>query len=97
MEGGRKASLPSYASSVQIAAELANFALALVFWATLGRILLGLMIQGRDNFFMGVLRKATDPAYFVVGRVMPERWTPLGVLLLVIALRIALVPLLRGS
>jgi hypothetical protein len=80
---------------MRLAAELANFALALVFWATLGRMLLGAMIQGRDNFFMGVLRKATDPAYAVVGRLLPERWIPLGVLLLVIALRIALVPLMQ--
>jgi hypothetical protein len=81
---------------VRLAAELANFALALVFWATLGRILLGLIIQGRDNFFMGVLRKATDPAYAVVGRLVPQRWTPLGVLLLVTALRFALVPLMQA-
>jgi hypothetical protein len=81
---------------VRLAAELANFALALVFWATLGRILLGLIIQGRDSFFMGVLRKATDPAYAVVGRLLPQRWTPLGVLLLVTALRFALVPLMQA-
>ena len=81
---------------VRLAAELANFALALVFWATLGRILLGLIIQGRDNFFMGVLRRATDPAYAVVGRLLPQRWTPLGVLLLVTALRLALVPLMQA-
>jgi hypothetical protein len=82
---------------VILVAHLVNFALALVFWATLGRILLGLMMggAGRDNFFLGVLRKATDPAYALVGRVMPQPWVPLGVLVVVVAARLALLPLLR--
>jgi hypothetical protein len=82
---------------VQLAAQLVNFALALMFWATLGRILLDLMTGGRDNFFSGVLRKATDPAYAVVGRVVPARWVPLGVLVMIVAARVALLPLLRGA
>ena len=80
---------------MQLVAELVNFALAFVFWATLGRILLTLMSGGRDNFFLGVLRKATDPFYAVVRRVAPERWVPIGVLVLAVVLRIALLPLLR--
>jgi hypothetical protein len=82
---------------MQLVAELLNFALAMVFWATLGRVLLGLMTNHRENFFLGVLRKATDPAYAVVGRVLPERLVPLGVLVMVIALRIALIPLMRPT
>ena len=82
---------------MQLVAELLNFALAMVFWATLGRILLGLITGHRDNFFLGVLRKATDPAYAVVRRVLPERFVPVGVLILVMALRIALVPLMRPA
>jgi hypothetical protein len=82
---------------VILVAHLVNFALALVFWATLGRILLSLMMggPGRENFFLGVLRKATDPAYALVGRVMPQQWVPLGVLVLVVTARIALLPFLR--
>jgi uncharacterized protein YggT (Ycf19 family) len=80
---------------VQLAAELLNFALAFVFWATLGRILLTLITGGRDNFFLAVLRKPTDPFYAVVRRVAPERFVPVGVLVLVVALRLALLPLLR--
>jgi uncharacterized protein YggT (Ycf19 family) len=80
---------------VTVVAQLLNFALALVFWATLGRILLGLMTGGRENFFMGVLRKATDPFYALVSRVIPERLVPLGVLVLIVVARIALVPLMR--
>jgi hypothetical protein len=80
---------------VTLVAHLLNFALALVFWATLGRILLTLMTGGRDNFFIGVLRKATDPAYALVGRVIPQQFVPLGVLILVVVARVALVPLLR--
>ena len=80
-----------------LVAHLLNFALAMVFWATLGRILLGLMMGGAasQNFFLGVLRKATDPAYALVGRVVPQQWVPLGVLLLVVAARLALLPVLR--
>ncbi|HKY50871.1 MAG TPA: hypothetical protein VJP45_06415 [Candidatus Limnocylindria bacterium] len=80
---------------MNLLAQLLNFALAMVFWATLGRILLGLMTGGRENFFVGVLKKATDPAYALVGRVVPQQWVPLGVLILVVAARIALLPLLR--
>lgn len=80
-----------------LVAHLLNFALAMVFWATLGRILLSLMMGGasRENFFLGVLRKATDPAYALVGRVIPQQWVPLGVLVLIVAARIALLPVLR--
>ena len=80
---------------MRLVAELLNLALALVFWATLGRILLGLIVGGQENFFVGVLKKATDPAYALVGRFMPRSWVPLGVLILVTAGRIALLPLLR--
>ena len=80
---------------MRLVAELANLALALVFWATLGRILLGLITGGREGFFLGVLRKATNPAYALVGRVVPQQWVPFGVLVLVTAARIALLPLLR--
>ena len=80
---------------MNVAAQLLNFALALVFWATLGRILLTLITGGQDNFFIGVLRKATDPFYALVGRVIPPRWVPLGVRVLVVVARIALVPVMR--
>ena len=80
---------------VILVAHLVNFALALVFWATLGRILLSRMMGGGENFFLGVLRKATDPAYALVGRVVPQRFVPIGVLVLVVAARFALLPLLR--
>jgi hypothetical protein len=76
-------------------AEIVNLILAMVFWATLGRILLTRMTLGNDNFFLGVLRKATEPAYVVVGRVLPRSWVPLGVLVLTLALRWALLPYLR--
>ena len=78
-----------------LVAHLLNFLLAMVFWATLGRILVGLITGGTDNFFVGVLRKATDPAYALVGRVVPQQFVPIGVLLLVVAARLALLPLLR--
>jgi uncharacterized protein YggT (Ycf19 family) len=80
---------------VILVAHLLNFALAMVFWATLGRILLNRMMGGGENFFLGVLRKATDPAYALVGRVVPQQFVPIGVLVLVVAARLALLPLLR--
>ncbi len=86
-------------SPVSLIAQLINFALALVFWMILGRILLTAITGGHEGFFMGVFRKATDPAYALVRRVTGERVGELGVaviaLLLVVVLRISLLPLLR--
>lgn len=84
---------------MSLVAQLVNFALALVFWMILGRILLTLIIGPQPNFFMGVFRKATDPVYGLVRRVTGGRLgdgaVALVSLVLVIVLRIALVPLLR--
>lgn len=86
---------------MQTVAEILNFTISFVFWATLGRLLLDRMTYGRANFFSGVLRKATDPAFAVVGRVLPRAWVPLAVLVLTFPvigpLRLALLPLLRGT
>lgn len=80
-------------------AQLLNFALSLVFWMILGRVMLTLITGGRDNFFLGVMRKGTDPVYAVVraltgGRLGEGVVTALA-LVLVIVLRIALLPLMR--
>jgi uncharacterized protein YggT (Ycf19 family) len=90
---------PPPRSQVSLVAQLVNFLLALVFWMILGRILLTAITGGREGFFMGVFRKATDPVYAVVRRVTGGRLGDVAValvaLVLVIALRIALLPLLR--
>lgn len=84
-----------------VVATLLNFALSFVFWATLGRLLADRMFCGQMNFFVGVIYKATDPAYNLVGRVVPPLWVPLAVLFLTAPvigpLRWALLPLLRPS
>ena len=80
-------------------ANLANVALALLFWMIIGRAALRLITGGRPGFFAGVFEKATEPAYVLVRRatfgVLPERWVPVVTLVLVLLVRIALVPLLR--
>lgn len=86
---------------VPVLAQLLNFAISLVFWATLGRVMLRLMLGGEPrNFFLGVLQRATDPAYAVVGRVLPRAWVPVAVLVLTAPLigplRLLLLPLLRA-
>jgi len=53
------------------------------------------MTGGKDNFFLGVLRKPTEPFYAIVRRVAPERFVPLGVLVLVEAQRHDVLPYLR--
>lgn len=82
-----------------VVATLLNFAISFVFWATLGRLLADRMFGGQPNIFIGVLYKATDPAYALVGRLLPPFWVPLAVLLLtapvVGPLRWPLLPLLR--
>jgi uncharacterized protein YggT (Ycf19 family) len=84
---------------VSLLAQLLNFALSLIFWMILGRLLLTAITGGREGFFMGVFRKATDPVYTVVRRLTGGRLGEVGIalvaLFLVTALRIVLLPLLR--
>ena len=84
---------------MSLLAQLVNFALSLVFWMILGRMLFSAMTGGRDSFILGVFRKATDPVYGVVRRITGGRLGDVAVavlaLLLVTILRIALLPLMR--
>lgn len=84
---------------MSLLAQLVNFALSLVFWMILGRMLFTAMTGGRESFILGVFRKATDPVYGVVRRLTGGRLGNVAVavlaLVLVTVLRIALIPLLR--
>jgi uncharacterized protein YggT (Ycf19 family) len=84
---------------VSILAQLINFALSLVFWMILGRMLFSAITGGRESFVMGVFRKGTDPVYGLIRRATGGRLGDVAVavlaLLLVTVLRIALLPLLR--
>lgn len=84
---------------MSLLAQLLNFALSLVFWMILGRMLFSAITGGRESFVMGVFRKATDPVYTVVRRVTGGRLGDVAIallaLLLVTVLRIALLPLMR--
>jgi len=84
---------------MSLLAQLVNFALSLVFWMILGRLLFSAMTGGRESFVLGVFRKATDPVYGVIRRLTGGRLGDVGVvilsLLLVTVLRIALLPLMR--
>lgn len=86
---------------MQVIAELLNYTISFVFWATLGRFLLERMVGGQQNFFVGILAKATDPVFRFVGRIVPPAWVPLVVLVLTFPvigpLRLALLPFLRGT
>ena len=84
---------------MSLLAQLVNFALSLVFWMILGRMLFSAMTGGRDSFVLGVFRKATDPVYGVVRWLTGGRLGDVAVavlaLLLVTILRIALLPFMR--
>jgi len=84
---------------VSLLAQLVNFALSLVFWMILGRMLFTAMTGGRESFVLGIFRKATDPIYGVVRWLTGGRLGNVAVallaLLFVTVLRIALLPLLR--
>lgn len=86
---------------MQLVAELLNYTISFVFWATLGRFLLERMVGGHQSFFSGILAKATDPVFAAVGRVVPRAWVPLAVLVLTFPiigpLRLLLLPLLRAG
>ena len=84
---------------MSLLAQLVNFALSLVFWMILGRMLFTAMTGGRESFVLGIFRKATDPIYGVVRWLTGGRLGNVAVallaLLFVTVLRIALLPLLR--
>ncbi|MGH8875106.1 MAG: hypothetical protein ACRDVM_07630 [Acidimicrobiia bacterium] len=79
-------------------AHLANALLSLMFWMILGRMVLRLLTGGRENFFTGVFEKGTAPAFaavrFLTGGRVGARAVPLLALLLVVAGRLMLLPLL---
>lgn len=81
-------------------AQVLNYTLAVLFWLILGRIALTLITHGRQGFVMGVFVKGTEPVFaairFVTGGRIGERGIVVIALVLIVALRIALVPALRG-
>ncbi len=83
---------------IAFVAQLVNFALAFFFWLIIGRFVLGLLVGERRNFFAEMLRRGTDPLFCLVRRVTPsavgDRFIPVVSLLLLVALRLVLLPLL---
>lgn len=81
-------------------AHALNYTLAVLFWLILGRIALTLITHGRQGFVMGIFVKGTEPFFvairFLTGGRIGEKGVVALALLLIVALRIALVPVLRG-
>ena len=77
---------PPPVSRVSLLAQLVNFALSLVFWMILGRMLFTAMTGGRESFILGVFRKATDPVYGVVRRITGGRLGDVAVAVLALLL-----------
>lgn len=84
-----------------IVAEILNYFLAFLFWMMLGRIALGLLSGGKRTFFTGLFEKATAPAWVPVRRITPKFVPDVHIAILslplLVALRLALVPLLQGA
>ncbi|MCM8750492.1 YggT family protein [Thermomicrobiaceae bacterium CFH 74404] len=83
----------------ELIGHLVNIALSLLMWLIIGRIALTLITGDTRTFFSEFFRRTTEPVYQVVRRMLPipERLVPLAALLLIIALRILLLPLLRAG
>jgi uncharacterized protein YggT (Ycf19 family) len=74
--------------------QLINYTLSFVMWMILGRIILSLMLGGRQNFATALFSKITDPAYRLTQRILPFAkggWVPFFTIVLIIIIRLALV------
>ena len=84
---------------ISFIAQLVNTALALFLWLIIGRAALQLLIGQRRNFFSEVFRRSTDPLFALVRRVTPpavaDRFIPWLTVALLLALRFALLPVLK--
>jgi hypothetical protein len=75
---------------------LLNYTLSFLLWMVLGRVVLGILIGDRQNIIMEIFKKATDPLYFVVRKLLPfasDKWVPAFAIILIIIIRIILVVL----
>lgn len=81
-------------------AQALNYTLAVLFWLILGRVALTLITHGREGFVMGIFVKGTEPVFatirFITGGRIGEKSVVVIALLLIVVLRIALLPALRG-
>jgi uncharacterized protein YggT (Ycf19 family) len=74
--------------------QFVNYTLALGMWLILGRAVLGILTGGRPSPIQTIFDRFTDPLFGVTRRALPfvgERWVPLAALLLLAALRLALI------
>ena len=82
-----------------VLAHLLNFALSLLIWLIVGRFVLGLLVGRRENFITELFRRATEPVFQLVRRVVPafisSAYIPFVTILALTALRFALLPALR--
>lgn len=76
------------------AIQFVNYTLALGMWLILGRAVLGILTGGRPSPIQTLFERFTDPVFSLTRRLLPfvaARWTPLVALLLLGALRLALI------
>jgi hypothetical protein len=74
--------------------QFANYTLALGMWLIIGRAALGVLTGGRPSPIQAVFDRLTSPVFGLTRRALPfvgERLLPLAALLLLAALRIALI------
>ena len=74
--------------------QFVNYTLALGMWLILGRAVLGILTGGRPSPIQTLFDRFTFPLFALTRRAMPfvgERWAPLAALLVLGALRLALI------
>ncbi|MCL5421361.1 MAG: YggT family protein [Nitrospirae bacterium] len=74
--------------------QLINYTLSFVMWMILGRIILSLILGGRQNFVTALFAKITDPAYRITQRILPFAkggWVPFFTIVLIIIIRLAII------
>ncbi|MBI4699531.1 MAG: YggT family protein [Nitrospirae bacterium] len=80
--------------------QLINYTLSFLMWMVLGRIILSLIIGGRQNIMTTAFEKVTEPVYRVTQKIFPFAkggWTPALAILLIIAARLALVMIFKPA
>jgi YggT family protein len=51
--------------------QFINYTLSFFMWMILGRVILTLMLGGRQNVVTGIFAKITDPVYRITRKILP--------------------------
>ena len=80
--------------------QLINYTLSFLMWMIIGRGFLTLIIGNRQNIMLLAFVKVTEPIYSVTRTILPfakGRWVPVLSFFLLVAVRVAMILILRPA